>query len=268
MSYGARRKGSILPTDERQDPTVIPSSSFLGFLERFPWRIGKRGIRYRPSGADLQENPGGVKRGNVTESEPLLEGSDESDGEPGKVGNRKYPLATQGGRQRSATESSRDTSNSMSSRGDLFPSDDEEDAIPLDDEFAMALAPRFATVDDDHRIFRRSTSGTSDSKSTSKSKGKGRRSSTRTKGSQSPASDPDVVESVEAPTMEDMKREEERLRVEEEIEIEHKRRAAGKLARQRGLSVGDGEDHDRGHDQSHDHMVRQYRFYPNIGVKH
>ncbi|KAL1961013.1 hypothetical protein VTO42DRAFT_4901 [Malbranchea cinnamomea] len=247
MSYGARRKGSMLPPDERADPTVIPSSSFLGFLERFPWRIGARGVRYRPSGADLQENPGGARRNTARETEPLLEGgdkSDESDAKAGKVGHAKDPSNTPGGRQRSATTASRETNTSLSSRGDLFPSDDEEDAVPLDDEFAMALEPRFATAgDDDFRIIRRTTSGTSaketissrDSKSTSKSKGKRPRASTRVRTPRSPASDGDLVEPLDTPTVEDLKREEERVRIEEEAEVERKRLAAQKLARQRGL---------------------------------
>ena len=241
MSYGARRKGpGLLPADERQDPTVIPSSSFLGFLERFPWRIGKRGVRYRPSGADLQENPGGKAR---MEREPLLEGSDDENDRNGSGDD----AAQTAGRQRSATQSSRETSNSMSSRGDLFPSDDEEDAIPLDDEFAMALAPRLGGDDDQqqqHRIARRSTSGTEDSKSTrSKGQGKGK---TRRKGSHpqsdSPASGP--TGTLDVPTLEDLKREEERARIEEEREIERKRKAAEKLARERGLSVVQGRSHE------------------------
>ena len=236
MSYGARRKGTgLLPADERQDPTVIPSSSVLGFLERFPWRIGKRGVRYRPSGADLQENPG---KGRM-EREPLLEGSDEGESDGGK--GAENVNAQTAGRQRSATQSSRETSNSMSSRGDLFPSDDEEDAIPLDDEFAMALGPRLAN-DDEHRITRRSTSGTEDSKST-RSKGKGK---TRRKGShlQSPALGD--TGTVGMPTLEDLKREEERARIEEEMEIERKRHAAEKLALERGLHVqGQHHDHDK-----------------------
>ena len=115
MSYGThgvRRKSSVLAPDNRNDPTVIPSSSFLGFLERFPWRLGARGVKYRPSAADLQEHPGGVHREQNHEGEPLLESTEENEEADG-----------QNGRDRSATQSSRGTINSLSSRGDLIMSD-------------------------------------------------------------------------------------------------------------------------------------------------
>ncbi|TPR03622.1 hypothetical protein CAN33_001055 [Aspergillus niger] len=138
MSYGARRtrrKSTAIMSDDRNDPTVIPSSSFLGFLERFPWRFGARGLKYRPSAADLQEHPVGLRRHEL-EDEPLIEETEESEG----------PATSRvNGRYRSSTQSSRDTTNSLSSRGDLIPSDEEEDAVPLDDEFALALASRRGT---------------------------------------------------------------------------------------------------------------------------
>ncbi|OJD17901.1 hypothetical protein ACJ73_08762 [Blastomyces percursus] len=238
MSYGARggrRKSAALPNDERRDPTVIPSSSFLGFLERFPWRIGARGIRYRPSAADLQENPRGARR-NVMESEPLIEGSDESDMDGSKYDEGMGATKT---RLRSGTQSSRETSNSLSSRGDLLPSDDEEDAVPLDDEFTMTLGRRDtggSGVHDPPPISRpasgtsmKTTESSKDSRTSGKGKGKRRRNSRRTissKSPKSPVSDGEMIETTQIPSMLDLKREEEQARYAEEMEIERKRQAA------------------------------------------
>ncbi|EEP77916.1 conserved hypothetical protein [Uncinocarpus reesii 1704] len=245
MSYGARggrRKNSILQPDERQDPTVIPSSSFLGFLERFPWRFGARGVKYRPSPADLQENPGGMKR-NALENEPLLEGSEGSD-EDAQKADRGDGVT----RQRSNTQSSQDTSTSLSSRGDLILGDEEEDAVPLGDEFAMALERRSTISGDDSAWPRRSVSGTSIS-GTSKhvNKGKGKRGTRRNTAvpKRSPASSPrgGVIEPAgpPVPTIEDLQHEEEQMQIQEDMEIERRRRAAQKLARERGLSVNAGK---------------------------
>lgn len=249
MSYGTRggrRKSSVLPNDERQDPTVIPSSSILGFLERLPWKIGGRGVRYRPSAADLQENPGRIRRGDdIAEHEPLIEASDEGETDETRV---------KQSRVRSGTQSSRETSNSLSSRGDLIPSDEEEDAVPLDDEFAMVLERRgtSGTTGDAPRdkfgLGRRSTSGTStratisskDSKSTEKGKGKGKGrkkgKKTGSKSLHSVSSDPEVIETTEISSLVDLKNAEEHARLEEEAEIERKRVAAEKLAASRGLN--------------------------------
>ncbi|KAJ6161389.1 hypothetical protein N7470_004785 [Penicillium chermesinum] len=136
MSYGTRhtrRRSTVLNPDNRSDPTVIPSSSLLGFLERFPWRLGAKGVKYRPSASGLQENPGNLRR-YVHEDEPLMAAMDENE--------ENLVSYQDSGRHRSETGSSRGTNNSLSSRGDLFPSDDEEDAVPLDDEFALALGRR------------------------------------------------------------------------------------------------------------------------------
>lgn len=249
MSYGARggrRKSTALPNDERRDPTVIPSSSFLGFLERFPWRIGARGIRYRPSAADLQENPGGTRR-DTMESEPLIEGSDESDMDGSKDDEGLPATKT---RLRSGTQSSRETSNSLSSRGDLLPSDEEEDAVPLDDEFAMTLGRRdtWGSGLQDAPPASRSASGISmkttesskDSRTSGKGKGKRRKNRRRTvssKSPKSPVSDGEMRETTQIPSLLDLKREEEQVRYKEEMEIDRKRQAAQKLARERGLSV-------------------------------
>lgn len=160
MSYGGARTGRKnleVHGDERQDPTVIPTSSILGFLDRLPWRLGSRVVKYRPSAADLQEHlPYRNSRG---EEEALLGDSDgeEYDEDPSDL---RSP------RHRSSTQSSRGTTNSLSSRGDLIPSDEEQaDAIPLDDSFALALDRRNTdlTLDSsDHTpSAHRSTSGLS-----------------------------------------------------------------------------------------------------------
>lgn len=132
MSYGSRGRSKKSPAHDitEGDPTIIPSSSYLGFLERLPFKFGST-LRYKPSAADLQEHPGRPQR-RRGEQEALLEANDESE---------QDMLLTQG-RQRSATVASRSTTNSLSSRGDLIPSDEEADAVPLDDEFAMVLERR------------------------------------------------------------------------------------------------------------------------------
>ncbi|RMZ82031.1 hypothetical protein DV737_g2298, partial [Chaetothyriales sp. CBS 132003] len=143
MSYGtrARPKGVGKAADQGQDPTIIPGSSYLGFLEGLPWRIGQRVLRYRPSAANLQENPGGLRKVDA-DTEPLRE-DEEYDGGPGQPKGHR--------RDRSETANSGSTSNSLSSRGDLILSDEEEDAREIDDEFAITLGRRTT-----------STSGTSE----------------------------------------------------------------------------------------------------------
>ena len=141
MSYGSRgrTKRSTAHHDGEDDPTVIPSSSYLGFLERLPFKFGGK-LRYKPSAADLQEHPGGLTRKGL-EGEPSFEANDESDGD----------ILLVQGRPRSATAASKSTTNSLSSRGDLIPSDEEADAVPLDDEFATVLERRnTGTTSEDH----------------------------------------------------------------------------------------------------------------------
>ena len=141
MSYGSRGRPKRSPVHDsnEEDPTIMPSSSYLGFLERLPFKFGGK-LYYKPSAADLQENPGGLKQSGV-EEEPLLLPGDDSD--------RDVPVTQ--GRHRSATVASRSTTNSLSSRGDLIPSDEEADAVPLDEEFAMALERRnTGTTSEDH----------------------------------------------------------------------------------------------------------------------
>lgn len=278
MSYGSRiirRKSLGIPKDGSTDPTVVPSSSIFGFLERLPWKFGRRGRRYRPSAADLDENVGRAR----SEGDRLLDDRDDIDafdqGGGGGGGGGSRP-----GRNRSATAGSQSTSNSYSSRGDLFPSEDEADAVPIDDEFAMLLARRntgttTATADDHSSSgpassakrptgsSQMSTKTTASSKHTNTNSNSNTRNSLRT--SPSAASVPGLaatadhdseaqaegegegegegyededmeVEVDEAPSLSELKQEEEHMRKEEEAEIERKRLAARKLARQRGLS--------------------------------
>ena len=232
MSYGSRgrRLGPVHPSDTEQDPTLIPGSSYLGFLERLPWRIGARVLRYKPSAANLQENPGGLRMSDA-ESQHLL-GDDSSP--PRKRGH---------GRQRSGTQNSRSTTNSLSSRGDLIMSDEEDDAVPLDDEFALELGRRTTHVTSDQSSGKTGSSG--------RRPGTSRR-STRTPSSKSPKSQRSSsrrnstsrispsVEQVDAPSMQELRREEEQIRKEEEMEIEQKREIAQRLALTKGLSSADG----------------------------
>ncbi|KAG6003018.1 hypothetical protein E4U21_002453 [Claviceps maximensis] len=134
MSYGTR--GGRRKPSAGEDPTIIPSTQPIGFLSRFPWKMGGT-LRYKPSAADLQDHPG---KHDEREAMPLLGGDgDEIDDESdyGQVV-RTTP------RQRSGTTGSEGTSDSYRSRGDLFPSDGEgeEDAIPLDDDVTYDMIKR------------------------------------------------------------------------------------------------------------------------------
>lgn len=231
MSYGtrrARRKSSVLVPDDRNDPTVIPSSSFLGFLERFPWRLGARGLKYRPSASDLQEHPTGLRR-HPHEDEPLMEAEEENEG-PSSNG--------KAGRYRSSTQSSRETANSLSSRGDLIPSDEEEDAVPLDDEFAMALGSRRGTGLESEDQFSdkpasmRSVSGSFSLASKESRKKRSKRNS-RLRSPQN--SYIDVVQDITTPSIVDLQKEEEQVERQEELEVIRRRLAARQLASSRGL---------------------------------
>ena len=237
MSYGskgARRLG--LPQEDGSDPTIIPSSSYLGFLDRLPWKIGGRKLRYKPSAAGLQEHPGGNWKGqdqhHDEESEPLIEASDEDED---RVQTRK---TTGHGRKRSSTNASQSTTNSLSSRGDLIPSDEEleADAVPLDDEFTMGLERR---ATDDH-----SSGKTGSGKRPSNSRATTRSASTKSarsasNKSQKPASGKadsiQEAEEVNVSSLGDLKQEEEQVRIEEETDVDRKRELATALARERGL---------------------------------
>jgi hypothetical protein len=126
----------------------------------------------------------------------------------------------------------------LSSRGDIFPSEDEDDAVPLDDEFTMALERRQTGGLDD----------TSSGKTRSGIKPAGSRVSTRTASSRSTLesarrlranSQPKHANTgtKEVPSLLDLKQEEERVRLEEEAEVEMKRQEARRVALKRGLSV-------------------------------
>ncbi|KAJ9498204.1 hypothetical protein LTR99_009934 [Exophiala xenobiotica] len=242
MSYGSRgrRKTTVIQGDTDQDPTIIPSSSYLGFLERLPWKIGVRKLRYKPSAADLQENPGGRVRD--AEVEPLIEEHDEDDSTWQKGH----------GRTRSDTNASRSTTNSLSSRGDLIMSDEEDDAVPIDDEFASVMLARRSTntgsTEDQSSgklrtpnrkrsgASRRSTRTVSTKSLKSPSMQSSRSTSQR---SLAPVSPTPVREHPVTPTILDLRRQEEEIAREEELEIKQKREAARRLALQRGLSSGD-----------------------------
>ncbi|KAI1470042.1 uncharacterized protein F4812DRAFT_310918 [Daldinia caldariorum] len=225
MSYGTkppRRRSSI-----HEDPTIIPSTAPLGFLGRLPFKIGGT-LRYKPSAANLQEHPGASRSGLDTERLPLLGGNDN-----GSQPNESHSHS----RKRSGTVGSGDTSDSYRSRGDLFPSDEEggEDAIPLDDEFTIAL---------DHVDDR-------ESNKTRSSKGKriadcilprsvSRTTINSTRPSLYPSvgsgSVPESPALLTTPSLEDLRREDERAEREENELIEKKRQVAADLALRRGLS--------------------------------
>lgn len=236
MSYGTRgRRKSLDP-----DPTVIPNTNALGFLGRLPFKLGGT-LRYKPSAADLQDHPGTMRaefRGD--EGEPLI--PDDSDDE--------RPKGKGHTRNRSSTASSGETSDSFRSRGDLFPSDGEDDAVPLSDEFAMVLERRM--TDDRSSAKTRSSKGKRPSGSRTVSRNLSRTtqmspSQTRpTLGAHHASSTslipptPSVIGPgiVEAPSLSDLQAEEERIRHQEELEVEMKRQAAAKLALERGLHPG------------------------------
>ena len=244
MSYGSRRDGGLYPGGRRKsavqphdggpDPTIIPNTSFLGFLGRWPWNVGSKGLKYKPSAADLQEHPGQARRAGA-EAEPLMEESDEGETTHGKKR-----------RKRSGTAGSGHTTDSYSSRGDLFPSDEEDDAVPLDDEFAMVLERR-TTNQSNH-----------DESSSGKTRKSGRpsnsRISTRTASSRSTRTSskkkPRPVTSIkradsgasDVPSLAELKHEEEMIRQEEEGDVQRRREAAERLASQRGLATPEEAD--------------------------
>ena len=241
MSYGTRgRKKSL-----ESDPTVIPSTSALGFLGRLPFKLGGT-LRYKPSAADLQEHPGALKNEfrDEEEGEPLISDEEREDPEDDR-GMRKGHT-----RNRSSTASSGQTSDSFRSRGDLFPSDGEDDAVPLSDEFAMVLERRMTiTATDDRssgktksskgkrpagsRTMSGNLSRTTQSSQSRHSKGH-RASSGASISRASQTASPDLVET---PSLTDLQQEDDMIRMEEDAEVERKRQAAARLAVQRGLSV-------------------------------
>ena len=236
MSYGSRGVGRRKGGEGEDDVNMVPKSSMFGFLERLPWKIGGRGVRYKPNVANLQENVG--RRG--VEAEPLIE---EEGGEREVRGHT---------RSRSGTVGSRSTNNSLSSRGDLFPSDDEDDAVPLDDEFAMVLERRTTgTTSDDHSSGRKRGKRPSGSRASTKTRSSRDTRSVKTERrgtSNSSGRNRNLEQTAEedVPPMTDLKHEEERVRRQEETEVERRRQAAQKLAIERGLSSAEEEVEVRG----------------------
>ncbi|EKV15785.1 hypothetical protein PDIG_23980 [Penicillium digitatum PHI26] len=234
MSYGTRntrRRSTVHLPDNRDDPTVIPSSSLLGFLERFPWRFGARGVKYRPSAADLQEHPGA--RRYAHEGEPLMETMDVD------YDNENQLSPTPNSRNRSSTQSSRGTYNSLRSRGDLFPSDEEEDAVPLDDEFALAFGRRGTGLESDDQSRARTEIAQSASTSSlgASSSKKAKRKKKCSPRQATVYNDAVISQSVDTTSMADMKTEEQRAALEEEANIARRRLAAHELALIRGLDL-------------------------------
>lgn len=262
MSYGQRnrdprfdpaRRKSAVQAREAQDPTIIPSSSYFGFLGRLPFNLGGKRLRYKPSAADLTEHPGALRR-SVEEEQPLIEDSEEDAAMQGS----DYKAHR---RARSNTHTSGHTTDSFSSRGDIFPSEDElDDAVPLDDEFTIALERRTTGQWDDSGKSASSGRNTrSNSKRPSRS-ASSRTASSRKQSVEDPTARPhraasETIEEVEVdieevevdidpPTLDELEREEHRLRLDEETELERKRLHAQQLAVKRGLSTPMSTVHD------------------------
>jgi len=213
------------------DPTMIPQSSYFGFLNKLPFKTAAKGLKYKPSAADLRT----VRRGAKANGQADIQEEEEaaSDGHTRRTGRGRSGTAGSGNSGR--------TLDSYSSRGDIFPSDDEEygDAVPIDDEFAMALERR-ATSDDNSSHKRPPYSRGSTTAKSSRS-GKRRSQASSTKSSSSLADLPESEVIVDdAPILQELEQEEQRVKDEEEQEIETRRGAAQKLARERGLSIANG----------------------------
>ena len=256
MSYGthrardqrfdAARRKSTVQSREGPDPTLIPSSSYFGFLGRLPFRpFGGKGLRYKPSAADLTEHPGALRRSGE-EGVPLIEDSEEdhagSDYKRGAASSRQHHR-----RARSNTHNSGHTTDSFSSRGDIFPSEDElDDAVPLDDEFTIALERRATTTVTGGGQSQREDGSVRNARSNS-SKQPSRSVSARTASSGMKSVDEEMpshvimgegdvdVEGEAPPSLAELEREEETLRRDEEAELERKRVLAQHLAIQKGL---------------------------------
>ncbi|OBT58634.1 hypothetical protein VE04_01800 [Pseudogymnoascus sp. 24MN13] len=247
MSYGTRRtpkrRGTI---DGLPDPTIIPSTSALGFLQRLPFKFGGT-LRYKPSAADLQDHPGAhrAELGDDAEEEPLIDDDHSDYSDAGDLNIKKT-------RPRSSTTASGDTSDSFRSRGDLFPSDGEDDAVPLSDEFATTLGRRGTiTTLEDHSSgkTRNSSKGKSRERSAAMSRALSVTSHSSNQSltalgfksdkSAAQPSDRPNEEDGNVPHLSELQQEEERLRQQEEAELQSKREAALKLALERGLGSGE-----------------------------
>ena len=265
-----RQRGMSYPRDRRRKShegvtgaDALGGPSFFGRLFG-----GSRAVRYKPSSADLQDNPGAKRAGKDRgEAEALL---DESEGSVGRVARRH-------GRKRSGTAGSRETLDSLSSRGDIFPSDDEDDAIPLDDEFAMVLERRNTQSGPETETSSGNTGSIAPKKRGKRPSAGSRVSSRRTMSARSESGrenrsrntsevhtpvDESLLNSIEdisakdisakeisakeieVPTMVELTQEEQDLAAEEESEVEHKRDAARQAASERGLAEAQQEGKD------------------------
>jgi hypothetical protein len=238
MNYGSRgangkvasnrKRTAVLSDDPATDPNVIPSSSAFGFLGRLPFRIGKKGLRYKPSAADLQDNPGSRK--GDPESQPLIEGSDDEPPEQSYFSSSRRHKRRARSNTSNTTESE-SNSDSFRSRGDLFPSEDEADAVPLDDEFALLRTQ--SSEDVEGRPKRphgsRSASHAKLSKGTPGSK------RSRVSSISMPSPEEIRTSPVLDRSLEDLHQEEAELTAQEEVE--RKRLAAQLTPKQQGLAV-------------------------------
>lgn len=204
---GSAGKRKAVPGHD-QDPTVIPQTSMFGFLTRWAPFRGK-GLRYKPSAANLQEHP---HRGNGLSA---VQEEEAEDDHGGRVTGMR--------RKRSATGSSGDSvGGSMRSRGDLWPSEDDDDAIPIGDD-----------------VFLRGSDGEEDGFLVL-----ARRERSNRNAEEEEEEEVGSVETVGPGRLgpvddEVLRREEEEARILEEEELEKKREAAKRLAVQRGLSTED-----------------------------
>jgi len=243
MSYGQRardprfdanRRKSTAQQHPSQDPTLIPSSSYFGFLGRLPFKLGSKGLRYKPSAADLTEHPGALRR-SIEEEQPLIEDSEEDHASDYKTHRRA----------RSNTHTSGHTTDSFSSRGDIFPSEDElDDAVPLDDEFTIALERRTTGQWEDSNNASKGTGSGKNTRSNSKRPSRSASSRTVSSGRRSDEARESqkassIIEEADVPTLAELEREEEALRRDEEAELQRKRNTAQQLAVQRGLAPSD-----------------------------
>lgn len=249
MSYGTAGAGTagagVRNTDAlKDDPTVIPSTSAIGFLGRLPFKIGGT-LRYKPSAANLQEHPGAFKHEFEGEREPLLGSPDRPVDRNGSEFDSDEEYLAEDvimpRRKRSNTTGSGDTSDSYRSRGDLFPSDGEgeEDAVPLDDDLAYALG----RVDDRASNKTRSSKGKRVAGQMNRSVSRTTIDSVRTRPSirshPSFSSDARSLMVASIPSLEDLRQEEEELEREEAQILERRRHTAAQLALRRGLSRED-----------------------------
>ncbi|EPS35773.1 hypothetical protein H072_10780 [Dactylellina haptotyla CBS 200.50] len=250
----ARRKSAL--ADGGQDPTIIPNTAALGFLSYFPWVRKRQALRYKPSAADLQDHPGGYggvggefrEEGAEDEEAEALLGIGRAD----SMDNSPVERRDRRGRGRSGTTSSGDTTDTFRSRADLFPSEDEDDAIPLDDEFEINLEPETGSSGKkSKRGPRRRPTGDTASSGLS---GNGSLGSPARGGRKTPMSDEFRIEGdididddarlfdLVSPTLprgrsdEELRRQEEDIRKDEEQAVEMRREAAKRLAISRGLS--------------------------------